>query len=224
MRAYWYRREPNFGDRLTEWLLSRHGVEVSWSHPRRAEFFGVGAIVGQIPEGFGGVVWGSGKIRPSDPAHIDEATVLALRGPLTGECGLYADPGLLCGLYAPELEKRHEVGVISHYIEPLPHDGRRIDVQWPVERVIREAAKCERVVSSSLHGLILADSLGIPNLWVYSDRVVGGGFKFRDYAASFGEWIEPDTWRLAPPEKVAEKQQALEASLVRIERGTSHES
>jgi pyruvyltransferase len=33
-----------------------------------------------------------------------------------------------------------------------------------------------------LHGLILADAYGVPNVWAkFSDRLVGGDWKFRDY-------------------------------------------
>ena len=71
-------------------------------------------------------------------------------------------------------------------------------------------------MTSSLHALILADSLGIPNKWMFEEKVIGNGFKFRDYAASFGEKIEPDVWRLAPQEQVAEKQDALVRVLAEV--------
>lgn len=208
MRAHWH-RETNFGDQLTPWLLAKHGVAARWAPPARAEFFGVGSIAARIPRGFTGWVWGTGLMKEDQTAHVDHARVLALRGPFTGEAEVYADPGLLCGMYAPETEKRFDVGVLPHYIEDLPHDGQRLDIRWKPQVLIEQAAKCRRIVSSSLHGLILADSLGVPNMWVYSDRVIGKGFKFRDYAASFGETIEPDVWRLAPQDQVAEKQTAL---------------
>ena len=184
--------------------------------PPRAELVGVGSILGKVPVGYAGFVWGTGRMRPSAPANIGRAKVLALRGPLTGEADLYADPGLLAGLFAPQVEKRHKLGVIPHYIERLPHEGHHIDIQSGIENVIRAAAQCERIITSSLHALILADSLGIPNKWIFEEKVIGNGYKFRDYAASFGEKIEPDVWRLAPQEQVAEKQDALVRVLAEV--------
>jgi pyruvyltransferase len=38
------------------------------------------------------------------------------------------------------------------------------------------------IASSSLHGLILADAYGIPNVWMCLNKDTGGGeFKFKDY-------------------------------------------
>ena len=38
------------------------------------------------------------------------------------------------------------------------------------------------ILSSSLHGLILSDAYGIPNLWIsVSNNIIGGDFKFLDY-------------------------------------------
>lgn len=219
MKAYWHKAKqgPNFGDVLTPWLLEKHGIEHVWVRPRKARFFGAGSIAAVIPAGYTGIVWGTGKLKATQTIDLTAARVLAVRGPLTATADLYADPGLLAGLYAPDVAAKHPVGVISHYIDPLPHDGYRIDILSGVRNVIRAAAKCETIVTNSLHGLILADSLNRPNKWIYSPHVIGDGHKFRDYAASFDETIEPDVWRLAPQHLVAAKQEALLETIQLIE-------
>jgi pyruvyltransferase len=59
-----------------------------------------------------------------------------------------------------------------------------------VETVTREIMSCKRIISSSLHGLVIADAYGIPNAWLGSDgreggsRPNGGEYKFYDYFAA----------------------------------------
>ena len=53
-------------------------------------------------------------------------------------------------------------------------------------------ASCECIISSSLHGLIIADSYCVPNKRVIlTNRVSGDGFKFHDYYSSFGLTDKP---------------------------------
>ena len=62
-----------------------------------------------------------------------------------------------------------------------------IDIKAPVIEFLNQVASCDFIFSSSLHGLIAADSLGIPNKWVkFSDLVLGNGYKFKDYYSVFG--------------------------------------
>lgn len=70
-----------------------------------------------------------------------------------------------------------------------------IDVRKPPKEVLKEIAAVDEVFSSSLHGLIAADSLGIPNRWV--DLELEGKdyayvrFKFDDYYSAYGAKREP---------------------------------
>ena len=91
-----------------------------------------------------------------------------------------------------------------------------IDVRSGIENVMREASKCERIISSSLHGIILSDALGIENKWEISEKVLGAGFKFRDYASALGEEIEPGEWRLGNQERIGESAVNLEEIIKQI--------
>lgn len=62
-----------------------------------------------------------------------------------------------------------------------------IDVEIDVMTVTRQIAACGLVLSSSLHGLIVADAFGIPNQRLkFSGKLKGEDFKFSDYASALG--------------------------------------
>lgn len=77
-----------------------------------------------------------------------------------------------------------------------------IDVRKPPKEVFRAISEMEEIFSSSLHGLIAADSLGIPNRWV--DLELDGKdaayrrFKFDDYYSAYGAKREPITLEEVP--------------------------
>jgi pyruvyltransferase len=61
-------------------------------------------------------------------------------------------------------------------------DVADLNVHTDPSDFLQKTVECEAVVSSSLHGLIFAEALKIPNLWIkLSDKVLGEGFKFRDW-------------------------------------------
>ena len=148
------------------------------------------------------VIWGTGIIseEPNFIRRTDCLSVIAARGQLTEkalvENGvikrnsiILGDPGLLMPLfYNPSVKKTKNVGVIPHYVDanfPFLQESDDISVidvrQYP-EDFIDQILSCDVIVSSSLHGLILADAYGIPNKWVsFSDRITGGAFKYHDY-------------------------------------------
>jgi hypothetical protein len=211
LKVFWYpcgRRHGNFGDMLTPMLFDYFNVPYEWASAEHANLVGIGSLCEKIPASFKGVIWTSGNLLSDHRNRFPEAQVVALRGKLTQgrtECStsdsvLLGDGGLLCHLLAPPVRKRYKLGVIPHYVD---HDHRIlkriantsteicvIDVCDEAHSVIRQVAQCDNILSSSLHGLILADSLGIPNRWLKAfGEVIGAGFKFRDYYSAFG--IEP---------------------------------
>jgi len=139
---------------------------------------------------------------------LNQATIIAVRGALTksrvngAQRAILGDPGLLADLIVPsKFKKSHVIGLVPHYVDKLDLRLNRlskipgikvINVDRNVRPVLKEISQCEYILSSSLHGLVVADSYGIPNAWIeMSDKVVGNGFKFRDYASAFSEDILP---------------------------------
>lgn len=117
------------------------------------------------------------------------------------------DIGLLtCDYYtALPAKKEYDFGIIlhhsqSHFINQLKNkmngNGKIvlfIDVANDVDTVITQILSCKCILSSSLHGLIVADSFNIPNKWISlseSDLLEKQNFKYLDYYSSMDIYDE----------------------------------
>lgn len=203
VKAYWWkgRQQPNWGDYLTPLLLARFAhVEAQWTERGSAEIVCVGSVLGHIlGTWWKGTILGAGKLFQEESISR-EANILALRGPLTakGVPGSFAlgDPGLLADELVKIDTKRYELCLIPHWSdESLAHnplftkyDHIAIDPAAHPLAIIRAIAESRKVVSSSLHGLILADALAIPRRFEATAdwRNAGGCFKVRDHDAAVG--------------------------------------
>ena len=181
-------------------------------HPENEPcLFGAGSILSAIPHDKDhDVICGSGFISDKQPVEAVKEFI-SVRGPRTRQrfldagidCpAIYGDLGLLMRCLAPHLAvtKKYKVGIIPHcedYRLPSVADAvERSAGSWTVINILqsdnpykflRELQECELILSSSLHGIVVADSYGIPaHHVVLSDKVVGGDFKFRDYYESVG--------------------------------------
>lgn len=110
----------------------------------------------------------------------------------TGDAGLLASK-----LIATPVVKKYSVGIILHdrdrnleivqQMNSAIKNSVVIDVTGGVMETLAQIASCETIISSSLHGLILADSFHIPNMHIkLSNRLAGDGFKFDDYYSAYG--------------------------------------
>ena len=165
------------------------------------------------------IICGAGFISEEEKCRRKPKKIISVRGLLTRqkflEAGIdcpkiYGDPALLLPkFYKPKSKKKYELGIIPHYVDRKNiflkeflgrGDVKLINVLGNVEDVIEDIFSCKKIASSSLHGLIVADAYGIPSTWLeFSDKVIGRGFKFKDYFLSVGRPIEkslrfgPDT-------------------------------
>lgn len=225
MKAYWAKGSGagNFGDVLTPILFERLlGIRLQWVERENAELFGIGSIAELIPPHFSGYVIGTGCMF-NEPIELNGARVLALRGAHTARLAGLHPPFLAdLGLLALDLLRRRPVrdipvGTVRAGGDPRPSIGLALDPGGDPDEMIQMAARCQRIVSSSLHGLILADSLGIPSMW--DPWPVDVTFKFRDYASAYGERLEPYQWRVADQRQVAAKQESLRLALATVAAG-----
>lgn len=199
--AFWWDGHPNFGDALTPWILPHLGIVPVLSAPNEAEIAGVGSILEMLPPSFAGVVWGSGSL-DGRRLNLPKATVAAVRGPLTRDLlGLprgapvaLGDPGLLVERMMRRPRTKYALGVVPHgmhrrhpgfasLLSGSTANATQVLTYQPVHRVLRHIAECEAIFTTSLHGLIVADSFGIPAAWAMPSELYGGDFKFRDYEA-----------------------------------------
>lgn len=145
-------------------------------------------------------IWGSGFMNHTE--RCKGGTLFAVRGRLTSEkliregfpkCDVFGDPALLLPLCIPPSKKKVKIAIIPHFKEVdyfIEKYGSRyhvIDLRTKdVYSVTREITSCEYILSTSLHGLIVAHAYGIPALWIKKGYIDTDGFKFHDYFSSVG--------------------------------------
>jgi pyruvyltransferase len=197
IKLHWYDGERNFGDMLAPLVFN--GLKIPFEKARRndtGKLLAIGSIIYAARPN--DVLWGTGTMRDRDFIAPAGLKVLAVRGPMTREkiksCvvpEVYGDPAIFMpDIYRPKKLGRHLVGMVPHYMDLA--DARLkgkyvIDVRQDPLKTIDEICACDLIVSSSLHGIIVAEAYGIPAIWVkLSDKLIGGDFKFNDYFLGSG--------------------------------------
>lgn len=147
------------------------------------------------------IVWGSGLLSSSE--KIDDGQFLAVRGKYTQDRlkvfgdkapDVIGDPALLLPLICKyTVEKKYKLGIIPHHIQyknliyyEQKNDIKVINLIGDIEKIIKEITNCEYVISTSLHGIIVAHAYGIPALWYEYPKIklLGDSIKFLDYFTS----------------------------------------
>ena len=199
----WWSKSPkpgNLGDILTPYILDHFGIRYKYtSKPRSAEALCIGSIAKFAQKDT--IVLGTGTMRESDVLNKD-ADWRFVRGPKTreiilrdgGDCPeIYGDPALLMPLIVPPQTQTMSLGYVPHYVDyeyvKTRYAGQNIiNVLNPNPlETVKQIAQCEKIISSSLHGIIIAHAYGIPAAWVeFSDKLSGDGIKFTDHFATMG--------------------------------------
>ena len=199
---YWGIRPYNFGDILTANILDYYGIRYNHTDDyNKANYFATGSIIRLARNS---VILGSGIIRKNENLSSDNEYRF-VRGKLTRdrviECGgscpdIYGDPALLLPRFIPPVEKKYKIGFVPHYSHRT-NEIRRIvkDRGWHFIDLVNknpvipanEISSCEKILSTSLHGIIAAHAYNIPASHVSirgTRKLHGDGSKFLDYYSS----------------------------------------
>jgi pyruvyltransferase len=218
VKLNWH-RSVNFGDQLNPyivkkaWNLNSYKVEENCSDNH---LMMLGSILNEANSKT--LVMGAGFVYP-DREYKGNPKFISVRGKLT--LGVLKNRGVDCSnikigdpailipkFYQPKIkDDKYRIGIIPHIIDfefaesifSAFTDCKIIDLriknreteESEIERIIDDICSCETIVSSSLHGLIVAHAYGVPGTWCeLSNNVIGEGFKFNDYLSSC-EYLNP---------------------------------
>ena len=173
--------------------------------------FSVGSIIEHIDRNYSNnIIWGSGLIQPLDDNWLIKRKlkkssikkVCAVRGKLTQyqlktKLGwdvpdIYGDPALLLPRYyqpqSTNLQKK--IAICPHFSHKLFFNNLKDSEMWNVldvcehpQKVVSKIVNSSCCISTSLHGIIVAQAYGVPWLWlnIRNNELIGGEFKFLDF-------------------------------------------
>ena len=173
------------------------------SCPKRT-LYAIGSILGFRCQD--AVVWGSGLLSPRknilNRIKFSKLDIRSVRGPKTRDVLLgqgkncpeiYGDPAILMPeIYRPKnTQKIHAVSLVLHYANKcafsVPESINIVDiVTSDYQGFIDQIVQSSLVISSSLHGIILAESYGVPAVLMLKEGI--DLFKYLDWYYSTGRY------------------------------------
>jgi len=208
IKLYAWTDWPNFGDALSRdvvaWATQRRIQLVPGDET--GKLLAVGSVLQHARSG--DVIWGTG-VNPYDYQdfwlNYKKATlslhVLAVRGPITRDVliarqiacpDVFGDPAILLPLVYPQSVTGGRGGLLIPHLRDYPRFNadsafrRGLRIVNPASdwrEVVDQIVCAEFVVSSSLHGIIVAEAYGVPAIWFRPSQ--GEGYlKYQDYYGS----------------------------------------
>jgi pyruvyltransferase len=203
-----------FGFYLINWLIDTNGlsedievIPINQKTPKSIikgpVLCLVGSIINHIPN-FKGVenvtFLGCGNINGDKIKSIDNINIIGVRGFLTKESlvtskdiPVIGDPGLLLSNVFPiDKKPTKKIGYIIHSVDRDFFFNNYPDLKVNLinnyqspEKFIKELLEYEKIVSSSLHGIIFSHSFNKEVIPIkITNKITGGDFKFNDYYTS----------------------------------------
>lgn len=213
--VFYWDNTPNFGDLVGPYLISKiTGKPVlNIKDLQYPGIMGVGSII-QMLDRKNMVIWGSGLMYKLTDEQMKalrtyNPEILSVRGYKTAKLlleegfnvpdkSVYGDPALILPLfYSPTVNSSKKIGICPHFSHK-PHflenfsdkdNFEIIDVQKDMETVVDSISSSTVCISTSLHGLIVAQAYGVPWVWleIHDDNLHGEDFKFKDFFSTLDE-------------------------------------
>lgn len=203
VNLHWWKRnkeQDNVGDLLSsivvQWMKEKNEIKSDTSVDNKTKhLFAIGTILDMSYQN--ATVWGSGL--PEDKLYwwrrLRKLNVKSVRGPLTRDVLLkngyscpeiYGDPAILMPfIYEPvNKEKKYKSTVIFHHTTDCKVDNSFSPITSDYKAFIDRIVQSELVISSSLHGIILAEVYGVPAIML--DNNAQSIFKYKDWYYSTG--------------------------------------
>ncbi len=202
---YW-KFKKNLGDAISpvvvEFMLAKKGLSLKTKTKKTHHLCAIGSIIGSYD--FDAVIWGSGIHNKtlmdaiSNHKSYVKYDVRLVRGPRTRQILVdngykveekYGDPALIMPLiYKSEAVKKYDISVVLHMntlkLVNVPANVHKIDIETDDYKFfIDELVSSKKVITSSLHGIILAESYGVPAVFL-STGMDDELMKFYDYYES----------------------------------------
>lgn len=214
----------NFGDVISQQIVERIVGEPVRIYKkgqkiREKKLLAIGSLLYFALDG--DVLWGTGyngKVKNKNDFKFKKLDVRAIRGPLTRQflkenfnidCPeIYGDPALLFPYFFPEFTRKenpkYDYIIIPHYSEEhlfLKNEWDNVVYSTePWQEVLDKILDSRFVISSSLHGIIIAEAYGIParllvvtnneSLFKYYDYYLGTNRPHFQWANSVEEAME----------------------------------
>ncbi len=205
---YWS-EAPNLGDSISplivKYMLSQKNISLDSKINGKRHLYAVGSILTAGVQDC--TVWGSGVLNSKITYRLENRMldIRSVRGPLTrivlADYGyvcpeIYGDPAIFMpDIYTPtNINKESKIGLIAHKDYKMSEDFNTnyfkvIDIKTDdYEMFIDELVNVDKIISSSLHGIILAEAYGIPAILL---RPQVDLFKYYDYYYSTGRFDFP---------------------------------
>jgi len=189
----------NFGDVIVVYVFKHlYGIEIVWSNTdEETLYMFTGSSMSDVK---GNVICGClGFININQTVKQAPQKILSVRGPITRKMLLnqgiecperYSDLVQLLPFLFKKPKLQTGTVIIPHYVDNdiLKNERGFVDITSNIDTVVNSCLNAERVITGSLHVMILCETFNIPYEFKRPiNNIAGDGMKYHDFFESIGK-------------------------------------